>query len=164
MTDDETFNDEDQAKALDLVAEAGLTPAIAEGEALVIPAGLTADAQALYADIANRYTLRPDEWSVLEAACRSLSLAEELTLAYARDPEPMVRASHGGMQVNPLLIEAERARDRMAKHLRQLRLPDESGLSPFSHAARGQKGGQTRWSREAERVGKYQRAADGPND
>lgn len=156
--------DEERARALALVSEAGLTPAVAEDDALVIPSGLTADAQALYAEIANRYELRPDEWSVLEAACRSLSLAEELTLAYERDPEPMVRASHGGMQVNPLLIEAERARDRMAKHLRQLRLPDETGVSPFSHAARGRKGGETRWSREAERVGKYQRAADSPNN
>ena len=158
MTD---YTEAEKEAALALVGEAGLTMADTDDDSLIIPAGLSPNAAGVYAEVASRYTLRPDEWQYLEAACRSLTVAESLEAAYAREPEPMVRASHGGMQVNPLLVQAERSRAQMAQHLARLRLPDETGVSPFSHTARGRKGGNTRWSREAERQGKVQRSSTG---
>jgi hypothetical protein len=90
------------------------------------PESFGPDGRALWDDVSAVYTLRVDELRVLAAACRALDRSVALTNASV-GADLMVRASHGGMQVNPLFTESRQQEALLARLLRQLNLPNPEG-------------------------------------
>jgi len=91
------------------------------------PAGLNASGRRIFRQISGGYELRPDEFVVLEAACRVADTIDRLGSALV--DAPLVTTGVGGQdRVNPLLVELRQQRITLASLLRQLGLPDEAGV------------------------------------
>ena len=89
------------------------------------PAGLGESGAALWDAIAGKYRLRPDEFTVLEDACRTADMLSALTAAWIYDGSPMTTSgSMGQLVIHPLIAEMDKHRKSRAAFLRQLALPD----------------------------------------
>jgi hypothetical protein len=92
------------------------------------PLDLGPEGSELWDDIAGEdaiYVLRPDEYRILELACRQLDTIAELNTAFAANPEYMVKGSTGQPVVNPLIAERRQASAAFAALMRQLQIPDD---------------------------------------
>lgn len=111
------------------------------------PRGLGTAGRKLWRDIAGSgaYELRPDELRILEDACREADLIDDLIIARKGEPS-LIRGSHGGTVINPIITELRQHRATLNSLLKFLSLPDESaGESPRSVSAR--KAAQARWGK-----------------
>lgn len=73
--------------------------------------------------------MRPDEWAVLEQACRSADLIG--TLVDGLEGQPLtVEGSKGQMVAHPLVSELRLQRAALRSLLHGLELPDEAGYQP----------------------------------
>jgi len=68
--------------------------------------------------------LRPDEFRLLELACRQLDMIASLRAAFNAKPEYIVKGSTGQPVVNPLVAEIRTASSAFASLMRQLGVPD----------------------------------------
>jgi len=102
------------------------------------PSGLNGAGRRLWQKVAADYTMRADEWLILEKACRTADDAERLDTELAQAPL-MVAGSQGQMRANPLLNESRQTRALLAALLKQLNLPDAedkaSGVAPTTRRA-----------------------------
>jgi hypothetical protein len=90
-----------------------------------MPLKLGAAGEAQWSAVAGKYTLRPDEVTVLEDVCRTADMISALAKAWADDGSPMVTKGSMGQQViHPLIGEMRSQRAARAMLLRQLKLPD----------------------------------------
>lgn len=114
------------------------------------PEGLADAGAALWKSIADaQYELRADELRVLEDACRTADLIEDLRLE-ALDAQRIVKGSQGQPVINPLISELRQYRSTLASLLRQLHLPDEGGVSPSDKSsAAGRALVSNRWHKRA---------------
>jgi P27 family predicted phage terminase small subunit len=91
------------------------------------PTGLDGRGLAFWNEVAEAYALtRPDEWQLLEDACRTMSLVDELREAVERDGFTST-GSAGQRVINPLLTELRACRSELRKMLKQLGLPELAG-------------------------------------
>ncbi|NYI76628.1 hypothetical protein [Nocardioides panzhihuensis] len=113
---------------------------------IITPSGLGPMGAAFYIQVAQAYTLRLDDFLVLEGLCRQLDLIEALRAEWENLGSPLMSTGVAGQLVTHPLIDAQdRALKTVMAAARQLRLPDlDTGISPFSHAGRGQAGGTQR--------------------
>jgi hypothetical protein len=109
---------------------------------LVSPPGLSPGAAAFWMATAKHYELRVDDWVVLELAARQMTVIDEAQAEWERQGKPFLGQGYNGQEVTHALLDLiDRAQKTLAGHLRQLKLPNDDGISPFSHAGRGQTGG-----------------------
>jgi hypothetical protein len=106
-----------------------------------VPTGLRARGRALWADVAGRYALRPDERRILEDSCRLADTIAALERAMKGQPLT-VKGSAGQPVLNPLMAEQRAHRLAVGALLKQLRLPDEAAGRPNQH----REAAQSRWA------------------
>ena len=106
-----------------------------------VPTGLRARGRALWADVASKYALRPDERRILEDSCRLADTIAALERAVRGQPLT-VKGSAGQPVVNPLIAEQRTHRLALGALLKQLRLPDEAAGRPNQHRSAA----QSRWA------------------
>jgi P27 family predicted phage terminase small subunit len=88
------------------------------------PQGLKGRGLAFWKEVVTAYALaRPDERHLLEDACRTMTLADQLSAAVAKDGFTTT-GSQGQTVINPLLTELRSCRAELRKMLKQLGLPD----------------------------------------
>lgn len=88
------------------------------------PAHLDRAGKKLWREIAKDYDLRPDEYRILEDACREADLIEILADAQREQPV-MISGSMGQSVLNPLIAEVRQHRTTLSTLLVKLKLPDE---------------------------------------
>ena len=112
------------------------------------PKGLTAAGGSLWADVVDKYELRPDERRILEDACRERDMIARLEASMA-EAELLVKGSMGQVVINPLVSELRQHRATFASLMRQLKLPDEGEGSDQGGAlsAKNRAAAQARWAR-----------------
>lgn len=87
------------------------------------PRTLRTSGKKLWQDVTKEYDLRPDEYRILEDACRQADLVDEL--AKAQDAEDlMIQGSMGQMILHPLIAEVRQHRTTLSNLLAKLKLPD----------------------------------------
>jgi hypothetical protein len=77
----------------------------------------------MWRDISSAYQLRPDEYRLLEEACREIDLIERLE-AELRETSTTTRGSQGQTVAAPQLSELRQHRTVLARLFSQLKLPD----------------------------------------
>lgn len=92
------------------------------------PRGLGASGKRIWGQITETYTLRPDELSILEDACREADLIDRLEEALTGAPL-MESGSMGQKVASPLVSEIRQHRNTKRQLLTSLRLPEEPGGS-----------------------------------
>ncbi len=85
------------------------------------PAGLGADARALWSSVIEEYDLEEHERALLVEACRTVDLLTKLDAEVRRDG-PMLESSQG-LRAHPAAVEARQQRITLARLLAALRLP-----------------------------------------
>lgn len=90
------------------------------------PRSLGAAGRKLWRSIASEYTLRADELSILEDACRETDIIERLE-DELKDSPLMVKGSMGQLVASPLVSEVRQHRNTKRSALMALRLPDGEG-------------------------------------
>jgi hypothetical protein len=111
------------------------------------PSGLNSAGRRLWRKIAADYTMRADEWLILEKACRTADDAERLDTELAQSPL-MVPGSQGQMRANPLLNESRQTRALLAALLKQINLPDaddKAGRVRSPRTQRAMTAARARW-------------------
>lgn len=149
MTDEKEFSEAELAEVSALLDgdEAEVEPITPD---LVTPSGLSPAGADLWMRVASTYVLRVDDMAVLTMAAKAQTTLDAVEAKWAEEGFPMIGEGYNGQPVeHPLLTMADKQRKTIAQLLRQLRLPDlETGVSPFSHAGRGQAGGLQRGANE----------------
>lgn len=113
------------------------------------PDDLAAAGSKMWASIAGKYELRPDEVRILEDACREADLVDDLA-GEAKFADRIVKGSQGQPVINPLISELRQHRSTLASLLRQLHLPDEGGASSADKSsAAGRALVSNRWHKRA---------------
>lgn len=118
------------------------------------PPHLDRSGKKLWREIARDYDLRPDEYRVLEDACREADLIEHLAEAQRQSPI-MISGSMGQQVLNPLIGEVRQHRVALAGLLAKLKLPDDAGEVPAGsggasgddRATKARAAANARWSR-----------------
>jgi hypothetical protein len=87
------------------------------------PAQLGPKGLALWQQITDGYSLRPDEVRMLEDVCREADLIERLE-EQLRGAELMVTGSQGQLVASPLVSELRQHRATLTQMLKALKLPD----------------------------------------
>jgi len=89
------------------------------------PRSLDAAGKKLWQDITAEYELRPDEYRVLEDACKQADLVDFISDAQRKEPL-LIEGSQGQMVLNPLVSELRQHRTTLSNLLTKLKLPDLS--------------------------------------
>lgn len=112
----------------------------------VPPAGLGASGRSLWRSVVAEYVLRPDELTVLGAACRTVDELELLRVALATGPV-MVAGSKGQPVPNPLLSEIRSHRALLGSLLKQIGISEavEDDGAARSRSANAVKAARARW-------------------
>lgn len=114
----------------------------------VAPDGLTARGRALWRSVVEDFTLRPDELTVLEQACRARGRVDELAKEFAA-MEIMIAGSTGQLVVNPLLMELRNHEAHVAALLARLKLKDveaPAGGATGSRSSSARERANARWA------------------
>ncbi len=120
------------------------------------PRSLEAAGKKLWNDIAKEYDLRPDEYRILEDACKQADLVDFISAAQKKEPL-LIEGSQGQMVLNPLVSELRQHRTTLSNLLAKLKLPDlsstggEGGGDPTpaanDRATKARDAANARWSR-----------------
>lgn len=112
------------------------------------PRALGASGRALWASIAPKYRLRPDELARLESACKVADVLGRLEQAWAEAGHPMVsKGSMGQEVIHPLIGEIRTQRGALDRMLAGLKLPDEAaGESVNQQREAGQARQRSPWA------------------
>lgn len=120
------------------------------------PSGLSARAKRVWTRTLENYELREDELAILSDYCQELSIVDSLQAALTGAPL-MVRASHGGEQINPIYPELRMHRQAAMSLWKALKLPeldasdsedsDEERVVPMSREDSARKAANTRWGK-----------------
>lgn len=105
------------------------------------PPGLKKRGRRLWKQVLAAYELRLDERILLESACKTVDLLDDLEAAMASQPL-ITKGSMGQERENPLLSEARQQRAQLNRTLAQLKLPDEKGAAVNQQRAAG----HARWA------------------
>lgn len=91
------------------------------------PDNLGPDGSRLWDDIAGNdtFSLRPDEFRILAAACAQLDTVKALELEFAKSPEYLVKGSAGQKVLNGIISEARLGRAELSRLLKALSVPDD---------------------------------------
>lgn len=106
----------------------------------------------LWREIAKDYDLRPDEYRILEDACREADLVEVLADAQREQPV-MITGSMGQLVLNPLISEVRQHRSTLSTLLGKLKLPDDPDAAGQDipagddRATQARAAANARWSR-----------------
>lgn len=92
------------------------------------PTHLGAQGRKLWAAIAAKYDLRPDEIRILIDVCREADLIERLEVLL-RDSDLMVRGSQGQLVASPLVSELRQHRATLTTMLKALHLPESESTT-----------------------------------
>jgi hypothetical protein len=87
------------------------------------PRTLRTSGKKLWQDVTKEYDLRPDEYRILEDACRQADLVDELAKAQAAEAL-MIPGSMDQMILHPLIAEVRQHRTTLSNLLTKLKLPD----------------------------------------
>lgn len=101
------------------------------------PEDLREPGQRLWAAVMDDFDLGPDEIGALSEACRTLDELEDIRAAL-KDVKLTVTGSQGQIVAHPLLAEARRHRDLLARLLERLNLPagdEDAGSTPAQKRA-----------------------------
>lgn len=111
------------------------------------PGGMGERALRLWHAIADEYELRPDEYRVLEDACRQTAIVDRLERELRGAPMVM-RGSQGQTVANPLLAEVRQHRTIVASLLKQLNLPDLEDVEvvELSRSVQAREAAKSRWT------------------
>jgi hypothetical protein len=97
------------------------------------PDGLRSGGKSLWASIAGKYQLRPDELSVLTSACKTADRIESLERSHDELGNPVLtRGSMGQDVIHPLIAEMRTQHAHMATLLAKLKLPDDADGEPVN--------------------------------
>ncbi|MEX2274905.1 MAG: hypothetical protein WEA10_05000 [Actinomycetota bacterium] len=106
------------------------------------PGGLGTAGRALWDQMTEDITYRPDEYAVLAQACKLLDTIA--TLQAAVDGAPLtVTGSTGQQVINPLLIELRLTRAELTRQLARIDVPTEEDEETRSTKAR--RSANARW-------------------
>ncbi|WP_190821980.1 hypothetical protein [Saccharopolyspora pogona] len=103
----------------------------------------------------ENYELREDELAILADYCQELSLIDKFQAA-SEEAELLVRASHGGLQANPIFTELRMHRQAAMALWKSLKLPDldqadedqeDERVVPMSREESARKAANARWSK-----------------
>lgn len=87
------------------------------------PAALAAAGTALWDSVVPQYELRPDEYRILEDACREADLIAQLQEAQAQH-DLLTTGSMGQEVISPFISELRQHRTVLSNLLKALKLPD----------------------------------------
>lgn len=99
----------------------------------------------LWAEVTERWALRPDEREMLEDACRELDLADRLETELRSSPL-IVKGGYDQPVPSPLVTEVRQHRSTAARLLLGLKLPDEPGQAELSVSEKARKAAAARWA------------------
>lgn len=113
------------------------------------PSNLSTAGKALWTEVVDKYTLRPDELRTLEDACAATDMLTELQAAWSALGRPYISKGSMGQEVeHPLIGSMDKQRKTRQTFIRQLKLPDELGAAgPKTNPARA--AAATRWKHGA---------------
>lgn len=110
------------------------------------PAGMGEKALRLWHSVTDVYELRPDEYRILEDACRQTAIVDKLERELRGAPLIM-KGSMGQPVPNPLLTEVRQHRGVAAALLKQLALPDPvEKVEPVSRSVQARDAAKSRWT------------------
>lgn len=114
-----------------------------------VPRGLGEKARRLWRETVEGFTLRADEYTLLEQACRELDLIEAMQKSLAENGL-IVQGSMGQPVANPFVSEIRQHRAQLTSILRALKIPDSdvgaSGNQDGEVSSKARAAAQSRWS------------------
>ena len=111
------------------------------------PRGLSEKARRLWRETVEGFTLRADEYTLLEAACRELDLIEQMQSAITRQGL-MITGSMGQPVAHPFISEIRQHRAQLTSILRALKIPDADApdIQAGAVSSQARAAAQSRWS------------------
>lgn len=111
------------------------------------PSGLSYKAKQLWTETVQNFTLRADEYSLLEQACREVDLIEDMNKELA-SAGLMVTGSMGQVVAHPFVSEVRQHRAQLTSLLRALKIPDDehAGAHGGEVSSQARAAAQSRWS------------------
>ena len=112
------------------------------------PAGMGERALNLWHSIADEYELRPDEYRILEDACRETALVDLLEREL-KGSDMIMKGSMGQPVVNPLVSEIRQHRNVVKTLLSSLHLPDGASgedTTVESRSSQARDAAKSRWT------------------
>jgi hypothetical protein len=109
------------------------------------PAALGNHGRRLWKAVTVDYRLRPDELILLETACRTVKLVEELRLGMVGQPLTTM-SSADQLREHPLLSEARAQRALLRSLLTSLKLPDVGSGTGTGQVNQHRAAAQSRWA------------------
>ena len=89
------------------------------------PPGLSPAARKLWRDVEKGQRLRPDQFRILEDACKEADVIDAMEAAWLEEGRPMTsRGSQGQLVAHPLISELRQHRGTITTLLRTLALAD----------------------------------------
>ena len=111
------------------------------------PNGLSERVLKFWRTVLGKFDLRPDEYRLLEDACRQMVIIDGLEKSL-RGAEPVSKGSRGQPVVNPVLQEVRQQRVVLASLLKQLGLPSDSDatVSELPRSVQARNAAKSRWT------------------
>ena len=110
------------------------------------PAKLGAKARKVWTETTKGFTLRQDELTVLEDACREIDLIDRMEAEVASSGL-IVKGSQGQPVANPLVTEIRQHRMVAQRLLASLKLPEDAEESAAKRSATMREVANARWKR-----------------
>lgn len=118
------------------------------------PSGISARAKRVWTSVLDEYELREDERAILTDYVQELTICDHLQ-SELEGADTLMRASHGGIQVNPIYSELRQHRSSAMQLWKSLKLPDHPGdeedepdnVRPMTRSESGKKAAQARWGK-----------------
>lgn len=116
-----------------------------------MPANFGASGRSLWKSISTGYALRPDEYRVLEDACREMDLVDRMQVELDKPETDLIVVGSQGQPVSsPLVQEIRQHRAVIARLLGTLKLPEEGeGSSSGERSSQARDAANARWKRGA---------------
>lgn len=112
------------------------------------PSNLGERGAALWSDVTERYSLRPDELAILADACHEADIIERLRAEF--ETRDLITTGSMGQDVAaPHVSEIRQHRNTLAGLLGKLRLPDEDGNAAADRSAAGRALVSQRWHKKS---------------
>lgn len=101
-----------------------------DGKKVSVPPSLGSEGRRLWRAVTGTYDLRADELRALEDACAASDMLHEFTAEWVKLGRPYTsKGSMGQLVEHPLIGSIDKQRKARQAFLRQLKLPDASGVA-----------------------------------